>query len=88
MGLWARVTGKFRTRGVLSRDVPEDADAAEQMKLLRPKPTPTGRVPKRPEDTPSMRPRDAGGKTAGTPSYGSQGGTPSTQRISNPTHIR
>jgi hypothetical protein len=88
MGLWSRLTGKFRIRGVLSRDVPDDADAAEQMKLLRPKPTATGRVPERPQDTPSMKPRDAGGTTAGTRSYDPQGGTPSTRRLHNPTHIR
>lgn len=88
MGLWARLTGKLRIRGVLARDVPEDADDAAQVRLLRPKPTPTGRVPERPEETPSMRRREAGGKTAGTPSYGVPGETPSTRRIHNPTHIR
>jgi hypothetical protein len=87
MGLWSRLTGKLRLRGVLSDNAPEDADEVQQVRLLKPKPTPTGRVPKRPEETPSAKPREIGG-TAGTRSYGGQGGTPSTRRIHNPTHIR
>lgn len=88
MGLWARITGKFRLRGMLSDNVPEDADEGERVRLLRPEPTPTGRVPRRPEETPTSKPHEIGAGTAGTPSYGQPHGTPSTRRLHNPTHIR
>ncbi|MGH2957846.1 MAG: hypothetical protein ACRDL6_12745 [Solirubrobacterales bacterium] len=87
MGLWSRLTGRLRNRGVLADRVPEDADEVEQVRLLRPEPTPTGRVPKRPPETPSSKPREIGG-TAGTRRHGAQGGTPSTRRLHNPTHHR
>jgi hypothetical protein len=87
MGLWSRLTGKLRNRGVLAR-LPDDADETEQVRRMRPQPTPTGRVPKRPEDTPSARLPEIEDGTAGTPSYGSPKGTPSTRRIHNPTHFR
>lgn len=88
MGFWSRLTGKFRTRGVLSRAPEEAEDPVEEVRLLRPQPTPTGRVPERPQETPSGRPREVEGGTAGTPSYGDQGDTPSTRRIHNPRPSR
>jgi hypothetical protein len=92
MGVWERFTGRFRLRGVLAERVSEDATPAdqnaEQIRLSRPRPTPTTRVPKRPADTPSMRHRETGESTAGTRSYGTPKGTPSTERIHNPTHFR
>ena len=88
MGLWSQMIGKLRLRGVVADQAPDEPDEVEQVRLLRPKPTPTGRVPERPQETPTAKPRDIGGGTAGTRRYGGQGGTPSTQRLHNPTHIR
>ncbi len=92
MGLWERLTGRFRLRGMLSQRVSDDADPADQnaesIRLQRPKPTPTGRVPERPAETPSMRQRQTPDRTANTPDYGAPKGTPSTRRIHNPTHVR
>lgn len=67
---------------------PEDHDTTEPVIPRTPKPTPTNRVPDRPHETPTSRPRKIGGQTAGTRTYGAQGGTPSTERLHNPTHFR
>lgn len=89
MGLWARLTGTFRLRGMLA-EPPEDQEVAgDPPEVIRtPRPTPTERVPPRPPETPSIRVPETPRHTAGTPTYGSQGGTPSTRRIHNPTHFR
>jgi hypothetical protein len=88
MGIWSQMMDKLRLRGVLSDQGPDLGEEHEQMRVRRPRLTPTERVPERPQETPSARPREIEGSTAGTRSYGSQGGTPSTRRIHNPTHFR
>jgi hypothetical protein len=88
MGLWALVTGKFRLRGMLSEDGGRDPLPDEPFKPKAPPPPRTGRVPPRPPDTPSAHIPESATTTAGTRSYGSQGGTPSTQRLHNPNHFR
>jgi hypothetical protein len=87
MGLWSRVTGKLRTRGVLSED-PEPDGGGDEPRARVPLPTPTGRVPQRPHETPTTHIPDTPHDTAGTRRYGSQGGTPSTERLHNPRHFR
>jgi len=54
-------------------------------RLDAPKPTPTMRPLEAPKPTPTTRPLGGQERTAGTPSYGAPHGTPSTQRIHNPT---
>jgi hypothetical protein len=88
MGIWSQMMEKLRLRSVLSDQGPDLGEEREQMRVRRPRLTPTERVPERPQETPSARPREIDGSTAGTRSYGSQGGTPSTRRIHNPTHFR
>jgi hypothetical protein len=57
---------------------------AESPRLHPVQPTRGTRIPERPEPTPTTRAIDNFGTTAGTRSYRSLGGTPSTQRIHNP----
>jgi hypothetical protein len=84
MGLMSRLLGRGfgRRRGMLADDRDEDSETPP---LVRPRPTPTIRPIKRPADTPTTRPPGGFGSTVGTPSYGTPHGTPSTQRIHNPT---
>jgi hypothetical protein len=79
MGILARL---FRRRGPLAER--PDHDAGETG-LEAPKPTPTMRPIEAPKPTPTTKPLSGSARTAGTPSYGSPHGTPSTQRIHNPT---
>jgi hypothetical protein len=86
MGLLGRIlTGRFRNRGEAERP---DAEEIQAERLLRPPPTPTARPFERPHSTPTTELPEIGGRTAGTPSYGSPKGTPSTQRINNPRPTR
>lgn len=86
MSFWARVTGRFRTRGVLSVDQEEETESPQR--LAAAPVTPTGRRYEQPKPTATGQPFANPGTTAGTRSYGSQGGTPSTQRIHNPDHFK
>jgi hypothetical protein len=83
MGILGRLFGRRveRESGVLSQG---EAPEAETPRLPKVAPTRGTKLPKRPEPTPTTRPIQNFGTTAGTRSYGSQGGTPSTQRIHNP----
>lgn len=72
---------------MLSED-PEPDGGGEEPRARIPRPNPTERVPQRPRETPSIHVPDTPHRTAGTPSYGSQGGTPSTERLHNPRHFR
>jgi hypothetical protein len=60
-----------------------DADGGVELTPLQP--TPTMRPIEAPKPTPTTRPLGGEGRTAGTRSYGAPHGTPSTQRIHNPT---
>ena len=84
MGILGRLLRRRvdRRRGVLAAD-PVEAGPAEPL-IPRP-PDTAGTAPlKRPEPTPSMRVPGAQ-RTAGTPDYRFPGGTPSTERLHNPT---
>lgn len=81
MGFLSRLMG--RRRGPLAENEPDEEQ--ETPRLPKPPPTPTTRQPKMPDPTPSASMPEISGGTAGTPSYGSQGGTPSTERLHNPT---
>jgi hypothetical protein len=85
VGLLARILGLRggRDRGVLAGD---EGTEEKTPRPPRPVPTPASRVPRPPEPTPTTRPLGDPGATAGTPRYGGQGGTPSTERIHNPSH--
>ncbi|MDX6633788.1 MAG: hypothetical protein QOG09_1456 [Solirubrobacterales bacterium] len=85
MGFIDRLSGIFRDRGVLAERPNEEEVEVERPRT--PTPTPTGRPIKRPEPTPTTHMPEAGGTTAGTPSYGSPKNTPSTQRLHNPRHF-
>jgi hypothetical protein len=63
-------------------DAPGTAGGDEVSPL---QPTPTMRPLEAPKPTPTTRPLAGEQRTAGTPSYGTPHGTPSTQRIHNPT---
>jgi hypothetical protein len=63
----------------------DTADADPGVELPKVKPTPTMRPLEAPKPTPTTRPLGGERRTAGTPSYGAPHGTPSTQRIHNPT---
>ena len=82
MGFLSRLMG--RRRGPLSEREPEDEEQ-ETPRLSQPPPTPTTRQPRKPDPTPSSQMPDVGGATAGTPSYRTPSGTPSTERLHNPT---
>jgi hypothetical protein len=69
----------FRRRGV-DADLPDEGLDPTPLQ-----PTPTMRPIEAPKPTPTTRPLDGERRTAGTPSYGAPHGTPSTQRIHNPT---
>lgn len=85
MGLLGRIlSGRFWNRGSVVERPDEEERQAER--ILRPPPTATGRPFAMPEPTPTTRIPEVGGRTAGTPSYGSPKGTPGTQRIHNPKH--
>ena len=73
-----------RRRGVLAAD---PVDAAEPQQRVIPKPPDTAGTARleRPQPTPSMRIPGVE-RTAGTPEYRFPGGTPSTERLHNPTH--
>lgn len=83
MGLLSRLLGPWfgRRLGVLD----EDRDEADRQALKRPPLTPTIQPIARPRDTPTSKPLHGAGSTRGTPSYRTPQGTPSTQRIHNPT---
>jgi hypothetical protein len=85
VGLLARILGRAagRDRGLLAEEEPE----SKTPRPPRPAPTPGTRPPKYPPPTPTTRPLGDPGTTAGTRGFRGQGGTPSTQRIHNPTHI-
>jgi hypothetical protein len=85
MGWLARLLqGRLgRERGIFAAG---DDEPQEPPRLPRPTPTPTTRPPKRPLPTPTTQPLRGMGSTAGTRTYGTQGGTPSTERIHNPRH--
>jgi hypothetical protein len=72
----------FGRRGGASED-PAEGDGGAELAPLQP--TPTMRPLEAPKPTPTTRPLDGERRTAGTRSYGSPHGTPSTQRIHNPT---
>ena len=79
MGLLSRLFGRWRSDNA-------DAPPGEGDTGLTPlQPTPTMRPLEAPKPTPTTRPLGGEGRTAGTPSYGAPHGTPSTQRIHNPT---
>jgi hypothetical protein len=84
MGVLGRILQRRvdRRRGVLDED---PVDPGEQPPHLQ-RPEPTAGTPQliAPEPTPSMRVRDFG-TTAGTQRWRGQGGTPSTERLHNPT---
>lgn len=77
----------MRNRGVLADGSFEDTDPAQPQRHHVPT-TPTGRPIERPRSTPTTELPDIGKPTAGTRTYGSQGGTPSTQRLHNPHQWR
>jgi hypothetical protein len=64
-------------------DDPSAVEGGIELSPLRP--TPTMRPLEAPKPTPTTEPLTGDGRTAGTPSYGLPHGTPSTQRIHNPT---
>jgi hypothetical protein len=80
MGILARLLG--RRRSPLDQ---RSADDAGDVDLETPRPTPTMRPIEAPKATPTTQPLDGSPRTAGTRSYGAPHGTPSTQRIHNPT---
>ncbi|HEX2015806.1 MAG TPA: hypothetical protein VGN69_03850 [Solirubrobacteraceae bacterium] len=82
MGIWSRLIR--RQRGVLAEDQPDDDDS-KTVHLARPAPTRGSQVPAAFPPTAGTRVPGGPEATAGTPRYGTQGGTPSTQRIHNPT---
>jgi hypothetical protein len=71
-----------RRRGMLDEDPAEPGETPAALAV----PEPTAGTPPlaRPESTPSMRPPEIGG-TAGTGRWRAPGGTPSTERLHNPT---
>ena len=81
MGILSRLLG--RRRGPLAADPGEEDTGVER--LARPEPTPSMRRLETPAPTPTAKPIAGSSRTAGTPSYGAPHGTPSTQRIHNPT---
>jgi hypothetical protein len=90
MGLWQRVIGRMRNRGAFADGPYDDIDVSDEPEHRRfhVPTTPTQRPFERPHSTPTTEIPSVGKRTAGTPSYGSQGGTPSTRRLHNPTHWR
>jgi hypothetical protein len=88
MGLWQRLIGRMRNRGVLAEGPFEDRDASEPQRRFHVPTTPSERRYERPHSTPTTEAPEIDGRTAGTPSYGSQGGTPSTRRLHNPHQWR
>lgn len=80
MGILSRLLG--RRRGPLADD---SGDVSETPSIPRPQPTPSMRRIETPRETPTTKPLDGARPTAGTRSYGTPHGTPSTERIHNPT---
>lgn len=67
---------------------PTEDGSEEPQRPARVAPTATGRPIKRPKQTPTTTSPEVDGRTAGTPTYDSPQGTPSTRRIHNPTQFR
>jgi hypothetical protein len=80
MGILSRLIG--RRRGPLAADADDEADV---QRIPAPAPTPSMKRLEAPPPTPTAKPIAGTSRTAGTRSFGAQGGTPSTQRIHNPT---
>jgi hypothetical protein len=78
MGLLTWLLGRRNAR-------PDANVEPEDGMLSAVKPTPTMRPIETPKATPTTQPLSGERRTAGTPSYGAPHGTPSTQRIHNPT---
>ena len=78
MGVLARILE--RLRGRRAGQSTSSGNSAPEPLL-----TPSMQPIEAPKPTPSMRNVGGAGRTAGTPSYGAPHGTPSTQRIHNPT---
>jgi hypothetical protein len=83
MGVLDRLLGwrTDRRRGVLAA---ETAEVEEEPRIARPPDTAGTARLERPAETPSMR-LPGFGRTAGTPDYRQPSGTPSTERIHNPS---
>lgn len=81
MGFLSRLMG--RRRGPLAEREPGE-DEQETPRLPQPPPTPTTRRPAMPDPTPGSQMPEIGG-TTGTRSYRTPSGTPSTERLHNPT---
>jgi hypothetical protein len=82
MGILGRLFGRRieRESGVLAK---AGLTEPETPQLHPVQPTRGTRRPVRPEPTPTTKPIEGFGTTAGTRSYRGQGGTPSTQRLHN-----